>query len=168
LIICTTARGETPGAIATLEVWMPGDDEKTFEPNLVFVVMPMNDQTKGVYNAIKDECRRLHLRVVRTDGLPGSRNILKQIRKHIKKAEFIICDLSEERPNVYYELGYAHGVGNEAEDILLLAKKGTKIHFNISGFTVREYSSIDDLRSLLATNLSDLIQLREKPSERNK
>ena len=37
---------------------------------------------------------------------------LDDISELILKAEFIVCDLTLERPNVYYELGYAHGAGN--------------------------------------------------------
>jgi hypothetical protein len=51
----------------------------------------------------------------------GSGFVLREITDLIERAELIICDLTRERPNVYYELGYAHGVGNEAMDILLVA-----------------------------------------------
>lgn len=48
----------------------------------------------------------------------GAGFIIKEITRLLEDAEFIIFDLSNEHPNVYYKLGYSHGVGNEAHDIL--------------------------------------------------
>ena len=73
------------------------------------------------------------MNAVRVDENVGSGLVVGEITKLIEDAEFIICDLSLERPNVYYELGYAHGVGNEANDILLIAKEGTNLHFDAPG-----------------------------------
>jgi hypothetical protein len=98
------------------------DDRGDYEENLVFVAMPFTGNEMGdVYSAIKEECSTLNLNAVRVDEKIGSGFIIREITELIEKAEFIIFDLTKERPNVYYELGYAHGVGNEAEDILLLA-----------------------------------------------
>ena len=69
-----------------------------------------------------------------------------------------ICDLTGERPNVYYELGYAHGVGNESSDILLIAKEGTNIHFDIASFRVNFYRSTEHLRTILNVNLKRMIE----------
>jgi hypothetical protein len=60
----------------------------------------------------------------------GSGFIIREITESIERAEFLVFDLSYERPNVYYELGYAHGVGNEAPEILLIAREGTSVHFD--------------------------------------
>ena len=76
----------------------------------------------------------------------------------IERAEFIICDLTNERPNVYYELGYAHGVGNEGADILLIAKEGTTLHFDIGPLRVQYYSSTEHLRTIISANLKQMIR----------
>ena len=55
--------------------------------------------------------------------------VIREITDHIERSEFIVCDLTNERPNVYYELGYAHGVGNEAMDILLIAREEKELFF---------------------------------------
>ena len=60
-------------------------------------------------------------------------------------AEFLVFDLSYEKPNVYYELGYAHGIGNHAGNTLLIAREGTRIHFDIAPLRVQFYRSIDHL-----------------------
>ncbi len=132
----------------------------SFEPDLVFIAMPFSEnETDDVYLAIKDECERLSLKPVRVDEKTGSGLIIKDIIRLIEQAEFIIFDLSEERPNVYYELGYAHGVGNEAEDILLVANKETNLHFDVSPLRVQFYDSTEKLRSIIKTNMKKMIEI---------
>lgn len=135
------------------------DDQGTFEKGLVFVIMPFRgSEMDDVYSALKDECRKLRLRTRRVDENTGSGFVVREITDLIEKAEFIICDLSSERPNVYYELGYAHGVGNESMDILLIAKEGTTLHFDIAPLRVQYYSSTENLRSIVSTNLKAMIK----------
>ena len=130
-------------------------DQGEFERGLVFVIMPFQGQEMAdVYAAITDECKKLKLRSRRVDENTGSGIVIREITDLIERAEFIICDLTNERPNVYYELGYAHGVGNEAIDILLLAKAGTTLHFDIAPLRVHYYSSTENLRSHLPTRVS--------------
>jgi hypothetical protein len=50
------------------------------------------------------------LKVERIDERPGSFAITDEIHRSIQKSDLIICDLTEERPNVYYEPGYARGL----------------------------------------------------------
>lgn len=59
---------------------------------------------------------------------------------------------------MYYELGYAHGVGNEDYDILLVAKEGTKLHFDIAPLAVHFYSSTEHLRRIINEQLKDMIK----------
>ena len=66
----------------------------------------------------------------KSDTQVGSPPVVDAIKQLIQRAEYLVFDLSYERPNVYYELGYAHGVGNRATDLLLVAA------------TARQYISI--------------------------
>ncbi|ACF44821.1 hypothetical protein [Pelodictyon phaeoclathratiforme] len=139
------------------------DDQGNFELGLVFVIMPFRGQEMAdAYTAIKDECRKLKLRVKRVDENTGSGLIIREITDLIERCEFIICDLTNERPNVYYELGYAHGVGNEANDILLIAKEGSTLHFDIASLRVQYYSSSEHLRSIISSNLKAMIKATRK------
>lgn len=134
-------------------------DRGQFERNLVFIVMPFREDMTPEYRALCEACDSLGLHTHRADESSGSGFILREITKYIERAEFIIFDLTHERPNVYYELGYAHGVGNEAYDILLLAKEGTNLHFDIAPLRVNYYDDIDDPREIVPKNLKQMIKM---------
>lgn len=137
-----------------------------FEPNLVFVIMSFGGQGMDeTYSAIRDECDRLGLRALRADDNTGAGFIIKEIVEGIEGAEFIICDLTHERPNVYYELGYAHGVGNQPLNMLLIAKGETTLHFDIMPLRVRFYSSTEHLRAIISANLRQMMEQTRKRSE---
>jgi len=139
------------------------DDQGDFEEGLVFVIMPFRGQEMAdAYAAIKDECKKLKLRANRVDENTGSGFVIREITDLIERCEFIICELTNERPNVYYGLGYAHGVGNEAMDILLIAKEGTILHFDIAPLRVQFYSSSEHLRTIVSSNLKAMIKATRK------
>jgi hypothetical protein len=134
------------------------DDIDEFEPNLVFVIMPFSDELDDAYMAIKDECSRQGLETKRVDDNVGAGLIIVEITELIEDAEFIICDLTKERPNVYYELGYAHGIGNQPLDLFLIAREGTVLHFDIAPYRVHYYGSTEHLRSLIRTKFASLVK----------
>lgn len=139
------------------------DDEGTFEPGLVFVMMSFVSEDSDVtYSTIKEVCKNLGLRATRVDEGHGSGFIIREITSLIERAEFLVCDLSHERPNVYYELGYAHGVGNEADDILLVAKAGTKLHFDIAPLRVHYFDGEEALRAILRRQLTTMIAVTRR------
>lgn len=134
------------------------DDEGDFRPGLVCVIMAFSLDMDPVYQVIREVCAGLGLRAHRADEGAGSGIILREIVASIEHAEFLIVDLTHERPNVYYELGYAHGVGNLGSDLLLLAKAGTNLHFDIAPLRVRYYASLDDLRQVVHRNMQEMIR----------
>jgi hypothetical protein len=139
------------------------EDRGEFEKNLVYVIMSFTgDDMRIVYSVIKDECQKIGLNAIRADEIIGSSFIYREITNLIERAEFIICDLSYERPNVYYEFGYAHGVGNENMDILLIAKEATKIHFDIVPLRINFYENSDHLREIINVNLKKMIEITRK------
>jgi hypothetical protein len=134
-----------------------------FELNKVFVIMPFNREgMDDVYLTIKDECQKLGLHACRADEFVGSGMIIDEITRLIERSEFIVCDLTFERPNVYYELGYAHGVGNRAQDILLIAQEGTTLHFDIAPLRVQYYASTQQLRKIASSSLTEMIRITRK------
>ena len=60
----------------------------------------------------------------------------EKIHKAIRNSEFGICDVSQARPNIYYEFGYAIGCG---KTVLLIAKEGSKIHTDLQGLEIIRY-----------------------------
>lgn len=111
-----------------------------------------------VYSAIRRACKALYLQSIRVDEYKNSGIVIRDIALLIEEAEFIVFDLSLERPNVYYELGYAHGVGNEANDILLVAQVGTVLHYDIAGLRVEFYTTMEELEAIVREGLAARIR----------
>jgi hypothetical protein len=153
-----TRQNETWRNSAYLENHDP-DDEGDFTPGVVFVGMAFDlpSNLSDTYQAIKRSCKKLKLDARRVDDEAGSGPIPNRILRAIEDAEFLIFDLTVERPNVYYELGYAHGVGNRPLDILLIAKTDTKIHFDVAQLSIVFYDSATDLEKKLPSHLKRMI-----------
>jgi hypothetical protein len=147
----------------------PKHSKDIFEPKLVFVIMSFSLSNGGemldIYSAIKDECAKLKLKATRVDENVGGGFIIGETITLIKKAEFIICDLTHERPNVYYELGYAHAIGNQPSNILMIAREGTAVHFDLASFRVQFYLSTEHLRTLIAGKFKDMVQSKRAKDE---
>ena len=76
------------------------------------------DSFQEVTDDLDYECERV------THATAGDR-ILPDILERIRRAAFVIVDLTELRPNVLYELGYADGLGKR---VVVTAKKGRSFH----------------------------------------
>lgn len=135
------------------------DDSGDYIEGRVFVGMAfdMPSDISDVFQAIHRACKKTGLEARRVDNIPGSGPIPTKILREIEEAEFLIFDLSVEKPNVYYELGYAHGVGNRPIEILLIAKEGTKLHFDIAHLGVALYKSTTELEKNLPRLLRRMI-----------
>lgn len=135
----------------------PNIERKTVRTNTAFVIMaidPSNPELEDVYNTIKDVFREFDIHARRADEIEHQDKITDIILKEIRECEFLFADLSLERPNVYYEIGYAHAVNKRP---ILFRKSGTKLHFDLSIHNAPEYRNISDLRTQLTRRLEVLV-----------
>ncbi|MCK4858728.1 MAG: hypothetical protein KAT58_12210, partial [candidate division Zixibacteria bacterium] len=95
-----------------------------------FVVMQYTDEYNSLYNeVIEPTCKEFGFEVVRADDIYSSGQIIEDIRRSIREASVIIADITPNNANVFYEIGYAHGVGKPT--IFLSDRKRDKLPFDI-------------------------------------
>ncbi len=138
--------------------------ERRVRQNTAFVLMaidPSNAELEDVYKTIKDVCREFGINAYRADDIEHQKSITERVLSEIKTCEYLIADLSLERPNVYYEVGHAHALDLHP---VLYRKAGTRLHFDLSVHNVPEYKNATELRKLLRRRLG-AITGRSPPTE---
>lgn len=121
-----------------------------FQKGYSFIMMPIREDDHGnedVHQAIIRACRKHKVKAERVDNIQFTGQITEKILGSIAMSEFVVADISDERPNVYYEVGYADALN---KPIILLAKHGTDLHFDLQGMNVLFYKGITHLESELS------------------
>lgn len=114
---------------------------------------PERPELEDVHVAIKEVCKSFGIDATRADDIQRNDLITEQVLEKIRTSEFVIADLTGERPNVYYEVGHAHAIGKRP---ILVRRKGSTLHFDLSVHNVREYKNTTELRELLSRRLEAL------------
>jgi hypothetical protein len=115
----------------------------------VFVVMPIQGEQYGDqeqqrifkeyderFDAIEEVLGDLDCYAIRIDKEAPIEGLVERIKDEIRRANFIVADLTDERPSCYFEAGYAEAL---AIPVIYIASKqsvvapgtDTKIHFDI-------------------------------------
>lgn len=126
----------------TLQVNPQGIREENSEseqgdPKLVFVIMSFTPDMDPIFEGIQAAGEIHGLQVERVKDVLGDYRITDKIIEMIHKARLIVADLTHEKPNVYFELGYARGLG---KTVITTAREGTKLHFDIKDWTCTFYN----------------------------
>lgn len=133
--------------------------------NQVFIAMPMNENAKpelaDTHDTLKAVCAELSLTAKRVDDVQTNNRITDTIRNLIDASEFVIVDLSDSRPNVFFEAGYAEGIGKTP---IYIAKTGTDLQFDVKDYPVIFYQNQRALRDGVALRLTSLVDARPTDS----
>lgn len=136
---------------------IPKGAAKATKANTAFVLMamdPAKPELEDVYNTIKAVCKEFGIAAYRADEIQHQDRITDLILEEIRACEHLIADLTYERPNVYYEVGYAHAINKRP---ILYRRLGTPLHFDLSIHNVPQYKNTTELRDLLIKRLEAIL-----------
>lgn len=121
-----------------------------------FVAMPMDPEDHAlvdVLDAIKDAAKRCGIIAERVDEPNSNDRITDRILESIRRAGHVIVDLTNSRPNVFFEAGYAHGFGKIP---IYIAKHGTALEFDLKDYPVIFFKNMKELKEKLEKRLKGL------------
>ena len=116
------------------------------QPELVFVITSFRDDMTTIVEAVRAAAHRAGLLARRADDHLGDVRLHDAILSGIEEATLVVADLTHERPNVYFELGYARGRG---KPVVTIARSGTELHFNVRDYRCLWYNSAAALEQAL-------------------
>lgn len=96
-----------------------------------------------MFASYKEVCGQYEFEAQRTDESTSLERIIPRIEAGIRNSAIVIADVSDLSPNVFYELGYAKALG---KDVIVTAKKGTALPFDIGDVPVIFWEIQEDLK----------------------
>ena len=76
------------------------------------------------------------------------------VEEWLSKAVLVICDLEENRPNVFYEFGFARAMGT---DVIATCPMGAKTDFHLAQWTIDYYSDWEELKAKIAPRIERIV-----------
>jgi hypothetical protein len=115
--------------------------------------MPFRTSLKGVYGTIKDVVEKYaDCRCIRADEISRSTRITDDIFDYIRRARFLVADLTGSNPNVFYEVGASRAL---EKNVILLLQERSEAPFDIRDIRYLRYSK-SKLADLAATLKDDV------------
>lgn len=116
--------------------------------------MPFEEPFDAIYaSLISPALVTAGYEVRRADSVLDQQNVLRDILTGIDTADLIVADLTGLNPNVFYELGIAHGLGIPT---VMLTQNIDDIPFDLRAYRVKEYSDRFDKAETLKASLTEI------------
>jgi hypothetical protein len=133
--------------------------EKIASSRSVLVCMSYANRAdfRDLLAAVRAVCGEFDYDAERIDEVNLSKRIVPQILNQVKRSAFVVVDVTEQKPNVYYELGFADGAGKE---VVLLAKQGTALPFNVADVPVIYWEGFEDFKQEFRKRLREISAFR--------
>ena len=121
----------------------------------VFVLMPFKlDLLKDIYElGICPACAEAGAHCTRVDREVIFGKITEEIYNQVDRADILIADVTGLNPNVFYEIGFAHGLG---KNVIFIkhAEDKNGFPFDTHDFQHISYSNADQLKEELIRRIS--------------
>ena len=130
--------------------------QNSVQKGYAFIAMPINPddpQLDDVLDTIKASASRCGITAERVDEPQSNERITDRILDSIRRAEYVIVDLTNSRPNVFYEAGYAQGLNKTP---IYIAREGTRLEFDLKDYPVIFFKSLRELGDSLERRLKGL------------
>lgn len=140
---------------------MPKEPPRSERP-FCFVIMSFGNHPtlQDHYElAIKPTVESYNLDCLRADEVEHNGKITGKIISLIRNASFIIADLTEERPNCYYELGYVHALNKV---VIHTLNKKSALHFDVKDYNFILYERVQELSERLAKRIESTVTADSK------
>ena len=125
-------------------------------PKKIFVVMPFAQKFIDVYIiGIREVAETMKLIVERADDIEHNDEIVGVIQDKIRSCDIVVADLTDSNANVFYEVGYAHGVERAT---ILICEEGGNIPFDVKSKNIILYPSIVELRPRLRNRIIETLR----------
>ena len=149
----TPGRPDGVPATATLNLGAAPAVERVKKKS-VFVAMPFAEEFEDVYQfGIYSAIRHCGYICEKVDESVFAGSIVDRIMDGIRNADFVVADLSLEKPNVYLEVGYAWGMN---KPVILVARDGQRLHFDLSHHKCLFYKTIGKLAESLEKTVLEM------------
>lgn len=146
--------------LPTETVPSPSRDTSSYRPNTAFIMMaidPSKPVLEDIKSGIKEVFKEFGIDAITADDIEHEDAITDRILHEIETSEFLIADLTYERPNVYYEIGYAHA---RDKRVILYRREGTALHFDVAHRNCPEYENTTALKVKLRKRLEAITNKR--------
>lgn len=119
-----------------------------------FVAMSFGIELRSCYdNAIEPAIRAARYKPLRLDRDPHNDRIDSKIIVEIKRSRFVVADLTEQKHGVYYEAGFAQGLGLPVIWTCRRKPDADETHFDTRQFNQLRWDNEEELKALLTDHI---------------
>ena len=122
-------------------------------PRSVFVIMSFKKEFRDVFASYREVCQHYKFEAERTDESTSLERIIPRVEAGLRRSAFVIADVSEWSPNVFYEVGFARALG---KDVIMTARKGTQLPFDVRDVPAIFWEDQTELKEALDKYLAGL------------
>jgi len=125
--------------------------------HMIFAAMPFAEEYEDTYVAMVGSAESVNAVCKRVDREEYVGNVLDKIESLIRESRAVVADLSESKPNVLYEAGFARGIGKPTISISSTAIKD--LPFDVAQLSTIEYKKgqTNRLRTALTNRLRAIL-----------